>query len=117
MTSLPTTQGSTTSHHTVCPLLSIPFGALIINVVTRLNKAFCALPSLEGQGIKVNLNPDQKLITVLKKNPEATEWTMIETLKVPIPQCFLSEHILQTCKSKLLDAKTIAELVPKTIEI
>ena len=87
------------------------------HVVTKLNKAYRALPSLEGQWIKVNLNPDRKIITVLKKNPEASDWTMIETLKVPIPNCYRSEHVPQTCRSKLLDAKTIAELVPKTIDL
>ena len=87
------------------------------NIVTRLNKAYRALPSMEGQWIKVNLNPDRKLITVLKKNPDATEWTLVETLKVPIPQCYVSVNVPQNCKSKLLDAKTIAELVPKTIDI
>ena len=86
-------------------------------VVTRLNKAYRALPSLEGQWIKVSLNPDRKVITILKKNPEATVWSVIETLKIPIPQCYLSEHVPQTCKSKLLESKTIAELVPKTIDV
>ena len=86
------------------------------NVVTKLNKAYRALPSMEGQWIKVNLNPDRKLIFVLKKSPDATEWTLVETLKVPIPQCYVSENIPQNCKSKLLDARTIAELVPKTLD-
>ena len=72
---------------------------------------------MEGQWIKVNLNPDRKLITVLKKSPDATEWTLVETMKVPIPQCYVSENVPQICKSKLLEAKTIAELVPKTTDI
>ena len=87
------------------------------HVVTRLNKAYPALPSLEGQWIKVSPNPDRKAITIFKKNPEATDWLVIETLKIPIPQCCLNEHIPQTCKSKLLDTKTIAELVSKTIDV
>ena len=87
------------------------------HVVTKLNSAYRALPSLEGQWVKVSLNPDRKIITILKKNPEAPDWTVVETLKVPIPNCYISEHVSQTCRSKLLDAKTIAELVPKTIDL
>ena len=85
-------------------------------ISTKFNEAYRKSPDLENKWIRIKFNLERKTMSVLGKTQQ-TDWSLIETLKIPIPQDFVTDHVPQIAKSKFLNTETISKIVPPTVDL
>ena len=87
------------------------------SVSVKFNDAYRKVPSLKDNYIRIKFNYERKTMTSLRKKPEEPNWSLVETLKIPIPQEFVTSQVKQITKSKFLTDLEISKLVPAGIDL
>ena len=94
-----------------------PFLPKYLHMISaKFNEAYRTTPSLEKKWIRIKFNFEKKTMTALQKTPTESDWSVIETMKIPIPQGFVTTQVPQVTKSKFLSDEAISKLVPSSSE-